>query len=162
MPVAASATEVLADLGKAVRHQATSGLAFFGEDANESSSHWLAGGKPSKLSREAALTVVWLIFTTPRSPARAFSSTSSSEQVRVIFCLTSLLSKSPTCVTYHRPSNNSRWPADTDNRYLSVSSADERSWSSLSCDGHNRLARRQWYSYLGRASWSSRIITVLL
>ena len=43
MPVAARATEVLADLGKAVRHQATSGLAFLGEDAKDSSSHWLAG-----------------------------------------------------------------------------------------------------------------------
>src|SRR5207237_380192 len=39
MPVAARTTEVLADLGKAVRHQATSGLAFFGEVANDNSSH---------------------------------------------------------------------------------------------------------------------------
>jgi len=50
--VAARTTEVLADLGKAVRHHATSGFAFLCEDAKDNSSHWLAGAKPSKLSRE--------------------------------------------------------------------------------------------------------------
>jgi hypothetical protein len=85
MPVAARAIEVLADLAKAVRHQATSGLAFFGEAANDSSSHWLAGAKPSKLIREVPFTVVWLIFTTPRSPARDFLiDFLASEQVRIV------------------------------------------------------------------------------
>ena len=78
--VAPRAGEVLADLGVAVGHQATSELVFFTEAAGQdSSSHWLAGAKPSKLSREVPLTVVWLILTTPRRPERAFSSTSSLE-----------------------------------------------------------------------------------
>ena len=75
MPVAAWATEVLADLGIAVGHRATSVL--LNEEGEDSSFHWLAGANPSKLSREVPLTVLWLIFTTPRSPDRAFSSTSS-------------------------------------------------------------------------------------
>src|SRR5438477_2010557 len=77
IPVAARAAEVLADLGVAVGHQATSDPVFFKEEAEDSSGHWLAGAKPSKLSRAVPLTVVWLIFTTPRSPESAFSSTSS-------------------------------------------------------------------------------------
>ena len=77
IPVAARAAEVLADLGVAVGHQATSDPVFFKQEAEDSSAHWLAGAKPSKLSREVPLTVVWLILTTPRSPESAFSSTSS-------------------------------------------------------------------------------------
>ena len=80
MAVATWAGEVLAELGVAVDHHATSEPEFFTEaEEQDSSSHWLAGAKPSKLSREVPLTVVWLILTTPRSPDRAFSSTSSVE-----------------------------------------------------------------------------------
>ena len=77
IPVAARAAEVLADLGVAVDHQATSDPVFFKHEVEDSSAHWLARANPSKLSSELPLTVVWLIFTTPRSPERAFSSTSS-------------------------------------------------------------------------------------
>ena len=80
MAVATGAGEVVAELGVAVAHQATSEPEFFTEtEEQDSSSHWLAGAKPSKLSREVPLTVVWLILTTPRRPERAFSSTSSLE-----------------------------------------------------------------------------------
>jgi hypothetical protein len=52
MSVAPRAAEVLADLGVAVGHQATSDPVFLKHEAEESSAHWLAGAKPSKLSRE--------------------------------------------------------------------------------------------------------------
>src|SRR5271157_752484 len=42
-----------------------------------SSSHWLAGAKPSRFTSEMPLTTVWLILTTPTRPRRARSSTSS-------------------------------------------------------------------------------------
>ena len=45
--------------------------------AADSSSHWLAGAKPSRLIGEMPLITVWLILTTPRNPGSAFSSTCS-------------------------------------------------------------------------------------
>ena len=80
IPIAAGAGEVLAKLRVAVGHdQATSGLPFARVGAEDNVAHWLAGAKASKLSREVPWKVVWLIFTTPRRPERAFSSTSSLE-----------------------------------------------------------------------------------
>src|SRR5262245_22160610 len=52
IPVAARAREVLANLRVAVGHQATSGLPLARVDAEDNVSHWLAGAKPSSLSRE--------------------------------------------------------------------------------------------------------------
>ena len=49
--VAARAAEILADLGVAVSHQATSIPVFFNAEHEDSSGHWLAGANPSKLSK---------------------------------------------------------------------------------------------------------------
>src|ERR1039458_4592150 len=78
--VTARAAKVLADLGVAVRHQDASAeleREALGAGDADSSSHWLAGAKPSRLISEIPLITVWLILTTPRSPGRAFSSTCS-------------------------------------------------------------------------------------
>src|ERR1035438_6006216 len=84
MPVAARAGQVLGDLGVAVIHH--DALSFpvplplpAGGTRTDvaSSSHWLAGAKPSKFTSEMPLITVWLIFTTPTRPRRARSSTSS-------------------------------------------------------------------------------------
>src|SRR5207249_7610766 len=75
--IAAGAGQVLGNLGVAIVHPATSELPTFSSEAVDSSSHWLAGAKPSKFSREVRFTMVWLTLTTPRSPNKAFSSTSS-------------------------------------------------------------------------------------
>src|SRR5664280_3120822 len=82
--VAPRAGQVLGNLGVAVIHHDT--LSFrvplflragrMGIDV-ASSSHWLAGAKPSKFTSEMTLTTVWLIFTTPTRPRRTRSSTSS-------------------------------------------------------------------------------------
>src|SRR6266852_7274442 len=75
--IATGAGQVMADLGVAVGHGATSEpRSSKGEEA-DSSSHWLAGAKPSRLSGEVPFTTVWLILTTPRSPTKALSSISS-------------------------------------------------------------------------------------
>src|SRR5208337_4777754 len=78
VPVTARAAKVLADLGVGVDHRDAS--AVLEREALEigtadSSSHWLAGAKPSRLMREMPLITVWLILTIPRSPGKAFSST---------------------------------------------------------------------------------------
>src|SRR5271168_1553315 len=65
MPVSSWASQILADLGVAVGHQATCGLSRF---AGQSSSHRSAGAKPSSRSREVPLKMMWLILTTPFSP----------------------------------------------------------------------------------------------
>ena len=75
--IAAGTGEVLADLSVAVGHQATSERPALAEGSIDRSSHWLAGAKPSRFSNEVPLTTLWLILTTPRSPARLFSSISS-------------------------------------------------------------------------------------
>jgi hypothetical protein len=49
--------------------------------AGGSSSHWLAGAKPSRLVSEMPLTTVWLILTTPRRDRKAFSSICSWARV---------------------------------------------------------------------------------
>jgi hypothetical protein len=41
--------------------------------AEDSSSHWLAGAKPSRLISEMPLITLWVILTTPRSPGKDFS-----------------------------------------------------------------------------------------
>jgi hypothetical protein len=70
--------EIVTDLGVAVGHQAISEpVGLPAEEAVDSSSHWLAGAKPSKFSKDLPFRVVWLILTTPRRPNRAFSSISS-------------------------------------------------------------------------------------
>src|SRR4029077_9212355 len=73
MLVASRAGKVLADLGVAIDHDATLELLSLTGGAAESSSHWLAGAKPSRLSREVPCMTVWLIFTKPPSPTRTFS-----------------------------------------------------------------------------------------
>src|SRR5207248_5260195 len=75
--IAAWAGEIATDLGVAVRHQATSEALDFPTEADDSSSHWLAGAKPSRFNRDLPFRVVWVILTTPRSPNSAFSSISS-------------------------------------------------------------------------------------
>src|ERR1019366_3580481 len=84
MAVTARAGQVLGDLGVAVIHH--DAFSFreplplpAGGTRTEvaSSSHWLAGAKPSKFASEMPLTTVWLILTTPTKPRRARSSTSS-------------------------------------------------------------------------------------
>ena len=60
----------MTQLGVAVGHDAAlvslPGLLF----GSESSSHWPAGAKASRLSREEPFTTVWLILTTPDNPTR--------------------------------------------------------------------------------------------
>src|ERR1039458_9056885 len=82
--ITARAGQVLGDLGVAVVHR--DALSFpeplpllAGGTRTEvaSSSHWLAGAKPSRFISEIPLTTVWLILTTPTKPRRARSSTSS-------------------------------------------------------------------------------------
>src|SRR5208282_5071863 len=80
VPVTARTAKVLADLGVGVVHRETSAVLERKEldtGAADSSSHWLAGAKPSRLMSEMPLITVWLILTTPRSPGKAFSSTCS-------------------------------------------------------------------------------------
>src|SRR5208282_504956 len=80
MPVTSRAAEILADLGVGVGHRdASAVLEREARDTGpaDSSSHWLAGAKPSRLMSEMPLSTVWLIMTTPRSPGKAFSSTCS-------------------------------------------------------------------------------------
>src|SRR5439155_25931941 len=66
MAIAARAGQVLADLGLPLEHQATSEPPTSAGNAADSSSHWLAGAKPSRLSREVPFMTLWLILTTPR------------------------------------------------------------------------------------------------
>src|SRR5208282_1286562 len=80
VPVTTWAAKVLADLGVGIGHRVASAVLEREALANgvaESSSHWLAGAKPSRLMSEMPLITVWLILTTPRSPGKAFSSTCS-------------------------------------------------------------------------------------
>src|SRR5208283_5059447 len=80
VPVTARTAKVLADLGVGIGHRvASAGLEREALETGtaDSSSHWLAGAKPSRLMSEMPLITVWLIFTTPRSPGKAFSSTCS-------------------------------------------------------------------------------------
>src|SRR3984885_2505457 len=56
MTIATWTGQVLTDLGVAVGHQATSGWAEPAGNARASSSHWLAGAKPSKFSNAAPFT----------------------------------------------------------------------------------------------------------
>src|ERR1700676_4322573 len=65
MAIAPRAGEVMADLRVAVGHQATCGLSRL---AGESSAQRSAGAKPSSRNRNAPLTTMRLIFTTPISP----------------------------------------------------------------------------------------------
>src|ERR1019366_10002933 len=76
--ITAGAGEVLAYLGVAVGHHATSERPTEpAEVLTESSSHWLAGAKPSKLSRGVPFMTARLILTTPLRPIRFLSSISS-------------------------------------------------------------------------------------
>src|SRR5271163_271023 len=78
VPVTTRTAEVLADLGVGVGHLiASSALEREALDTGvaDSSSHWLAGANPSRLTSEMPLSTVWLILTTPRNPGRACSST---------------------------------------------------------------------------------------
>src|ERR1019366_4262682 len=84
MVITARAGQVLRNLGVAVIHgDALSFSVPFPLAAGRigiavaSSSHWLAGAKPSKFTSEIPLTTVWLILTTPTKPRRARSSHSS-------------------------------------------------------------------------------------
>src|SRR5271166_6609709 len=84
MAITARAGQVLGDLGVTVSHRDAPSfrallplLAGGIRTAVVSSSHWLAGAKPSKLTSAMPLITVWLIFTTPTRPRRARSSTSS-------------------------------------------------------------------------------------
>src|SRR5580704_11892636 len=77
MPVTPWAGQILADLGVAVGHRVTSRWAAVADEAPDNSSHWLAGAKPSRLSREVPFRTTWLILTTPRRPIRFLSSISS-------------------------------------------------------------------------------------
>src|SRR6476646_3666465 len=70
------AGQIPTNLRVAINHQATPVVGLETE-ADDSSSHWLAGANPSKFSHDLPFRVVWLTFTTPRSPNRAFSSISS-------------------------------------------------------------------------------------
>src|ERR1017187_1422667 len=84
MAITARAGQVLGNLGVAVIHH--DALPFSvplplpaggTRTAVVSSSHWLAGAKPSKFTSEMPLLTVWLILTIPTRPRRARSSTSS-------------------------------------------------------------------------------------
>src|SRR5713101_1230453 len=80
VPVPARTAKILADLGVGVGHRDASSVLereALDTGAADSSSHWLAGAKPSRLISEMPLITVWLILTTPRSPGKAFSSTCS-------------------------------------------------------------------------------------
>src|ERR1019366_6891820 len=84
MAVTARTGQVLRNLGVAVIHRDTRSFreplplpaGGLGIDV-DSSSHWLAGAKPSKFTSEMPLITVWLILTIPTNPRRARSSTSS-------------------------------------------------------------------------------------
>src|SRR5689334_20077279 len=70
------AGQMMINLRVAINHQATPAIGLETE-ADDSSSHWLAGANPSKFSQDLPFRVVWLTFTTPRSSSTAFSSISS-------------------------------------------------------------------------------------
>src|ERR1700687_5674055 len=70
VPVTARAAEVGADLRIRVIHyeaSSRSGRVGLETELVESSSHWLAGAKPSRLISEMPLIMAWLIFTPPRT-----------------------------------------------------------------------------------------------
>jgi hypothetical protein len=67
--VTARAAKVLTDLGVGVGHRDASAVLereSLVAGADDSSSHWLAGAKPSRSMSEMPLITVWLILTTPR------------------------------------------------------------------------------------------------
>jgi len=61
MPVPSRAAEVMRDLGVAVDHDSTFMRRRRFSTPAESSSHWLAGAKPSRLSREVPFMTVCVI-----------------------------------------------------------------------------------------------------
>src|SRR2546425_9042321 len=71
MTVAARASQVLADLGVAVYHQATSDPGGSSAAVGESSFQRLRGANPSRLRTEMLCTMVWLTFSTPCNPTSA-------------------------------------------------------------------------------------------
>ena len=77
MAIATRTSQVVADLGVGVGHQATSEPLMLVRGVADSSSHCAAGAKPSRLSREVPFTTARLTLTTPRRPTRILSSISS-------------------------------------------------------------------------------------
>src|SRR5207253_103172 len=77
MTIASRAGEVLADLGVAVDHEATSDSGGSTAAVGESSFQRLSGANPSRLRREMPCTMAWLTFSTPCRPTNTWSSISS-------------------------------------------------------------------------------------
>src|SRR5439155_19252959 len=71
MTVAARADEILAGLGVAINHQATSDSGGSSLAVGESSFQRLSGANPSRLRTEMPCTMAWLTFSTPCRPTRA-------------------------------------------------------------------------------------------
>src|SRR5206468_18921 len=71
MTVASRAGEVLADLGVAINHQATSDPGGSSAAVGESSCQRLRGANQSRLRTEMPCTMVWLTFSTPCNPTSA-------------------------------------------------------------------------------------------
>src|SRR5205807_1994178 len=71
MTIASRAGEVLADLGVAINHQATSDPGASSAAVGESSFQRLRGANPSRLRTEMPCTMVWLTFSTPCNPTSA-------------------------------------------------------------------------------------------
>src|SRR5438876_20226 len=71
MTIATRAGEVLADLGVAINHQATSDPGASSAAVGESSFQRLRGANPSRLRTEMPCTMVWLTFSTPCNPTSA-------------------------------------------------------------------------------------------
>src|SRR5437868_14104354 len=71
MTVAARAGQILADLGIAVYHQATSDPGESSAAVSESSFQRLSGANPSRFRTEMPCTMVWLTFSTPCNPTSA-------------------------------------------------------------------------------------------
>src|SRR4029077_6646072 len=76
MLVAARTGQILTDLGIAVGHEETSAVLGSRSAKPDSSSHRVAGAKPSKLRTDMPCTVTSLTLTTPHRSTSAFSSIS--------------------------------------------------------------------------------------
>src|SRR5439155_23591719 len=71
MPVSSRASQILADSGISVDHQATSEPGRPLSDVSDRSLQRAAGAKPSMLRTASPCTTAWLIFTTPCTVTRA-------------------------------------------------------------------------------------------